>query len=191
MKLAELALDFETTFLDLWDGTAWLPKAIAGSFQVYDRFITERTFGVKKRIFLTSHDPADTTEVVRTPDGIICLVEAAVPDYENDVRFRCSMTLRETNAMLTVTSHTPIVNAAGVATGQTPGATRTTWCDVGRYNSNLSGEFSGVYHETDIIVLPYSFSVSLSDYMAVDGVEYKVAEIDKLLRLREVRGRRG
>ena len=190
MKLSQLVRDFEDTYLDLWNGTSWTPDAIKGVFQVYDRFITERTFGVKKRIFLTSYDPLDTDEIVRTPDGVVCLLEAATPDYENDVRVRCSMLLRETNATVVVTHHVPVTNASGVATGQASTVSTTTWGDIGRYNSNQSPEFSGIYHETDILTLPRSFALSLSSNLTVNGISYKVGELDNLLRLREARVRR-
>lgn len=190
MKLTQLAKDFEDTYLEVWNGASWTPRAIKGVFQVYDRFITERTFGVKKRIFLTSYDPLDTDEIVRTPDGAICLLEAATPDYEDGVRTRCSLLLRETNAVVEVTGHVQITNASGVATGQAATVTTTTWGDVGRYNANQSPEFAGIYHETDILMLPKSFSISLSSNLKVNGIQYKIAELDNLLRLREARVRR-
>ena len=190
MKWSALAKDFEDTFLDLWDGTDWVPFALQGVFQVYDRFITERTFGVKKRIFLSSDQILPEHEIVRTPDGKICLIESAVPDYEDNKRVRASVLLRETNVIATAQTRTRTFNASGVATGTTKAFPIDVWADLDRYNSNMSGEFAGVYHETDILMVPATFTLDLDTPLTVGGVSYKIAEIGRMLRLKEVRIRR-
>lgn len=191
MNLGDLVKDFEDEFLEWWDGTDWQPNVLKGSFQAYDRFITERTFGVKKRIFLSSSSILPTHVIVRTSDLKICLIESATPDYENGQVIRHSLLLRETNSIAVVTSTVPVVNASGVATGRADAVTVQTWGDLDRYNSNQSSEFPGVVHETDILVVPPDFPVVTDSKLVVNGVAYKVAEIGRVLRLKELRVRRG
>lgn len=182
---------FDTDFLDVWDGVNWLPRTVKGRMQVYDRFITDRTFGVKKRIFLTSYvfQPGEDFVRVNGTDQPY-LVEAITPDLENTERFRDSVLIRITNCTVSASVRTPVVNAAGIVTGYAPASTLTTWGDIDRYNSGQSSEFSGVYHETDILVVPTSFSVTLDTPLTVNGVKYKIAEIGRVLRLQELRVRR-
>lgn len=191
MKIRELVQRFNKEVLDTWNGTAWELATITGTLHVYDRFITERTFGVKKRLFIT-HDelPVDAL-YARTVDGKICLLEANVPDYDEEGKFRNVLTLRETNAVVTISSTTAVLNAAGVATGRTTATTVTLWGDVDRYSSRPSNEFSGVVHETDIVMLPLGTPVSTDSKVTVNGVLFKVSEVGKVLNLRELRGVRG
>lgn len=190
MKISQLVRRFEDDYLEWWNGTSWQPFVFKGSFQVYDRFITERTFGVKKRIFLSSSPVRDEHEITRTADGKICLLEQATPDYEGNKVFRHSILLRETNAIVRVDQTVPTTNAMGIETGQTTTTSITTWGDVDRYNSNQSSEFPGVVHETDILVVAASFPVEKDSRLFIDDVPYKISEIGRLLRLKELRVRR-
>lgn len=190
MKLSQLVKDFDKDTLDWWDGADWRQFVFKGVFQVYDRFITERTFGVEKRIFLSSTQVLPEHVIVRTPDGKVCLLEAATPDYEYDRAFRNSLLLRETNAIVKVELTVEQTNAIGVATGKSTTGTLETWGNIARYNSNQSSEFPGVLHETDILVVDPSFPVTLDSRLTVNDIAYKVAEIGRVLRLKELRVRR-
>ena len=70
-----MAIDyFSKTPLDGYDPATglWVPGVALGDFLTFDRFITERTFGQKKRMFLTGELGIGTLpnyDVVRTPDG--------------------------------------------------------------------------------------------------------------------------
>ena len=72
MDLARANSRFNTVSLQGWDGTDWVPEISFGNFMSFDRFITERTFGQKKRMFEVGGDnPIDPAyEVVRTIEGI-------------------------------------------------------------------------------------------------------------------------
>ncbi len=191
MKLRDLVQRFNTEVLDTWDGTDWVLASITGTLHVYDRFITERTFGVKKRLFVTHDEPPSDALFARTADGKICLLEAVVPDYDEEGKFRNVLTLRETNAVVTITNTTAVTNAAGVATGRTDTTTTTLWGDVDRYSSRPSGEFKGIVHETDIVMLPGGTPVSTDSKVTVNGILFRVNEIGRVLNLRELRGVRG
>lgn len=191
MKLGDLVKRFEDETLDWWDGTDWREFVFKGSFQVYDRFITERTFGVKKRIFLSSTTVLPEHIIVRTSDGKICLMEAVTPDYESNIAFRNSLLLRETNAIVKLETTVPETNAMGIETGKSTTGFVETWGDIDRYNSNQSSEFPGVVHETDILVVPPDFPVTLDSKLTINDIPYKVAEIGRIIRLKEVRVRRG
>ena len=85
MDASEAAEWFATVPLEGWDGSAWVSNVALGDFHSYDRFITERTFGAKKRIFLQPEtERLDTSlySVVRTPEGPQWVVEDEKQDME-------------------------------------------------------------------------------------------------------------
>lgn len=56
MKLSQANSYFNSVSLDGWNGSAWIPDVIRGNLLSFDRFITERTFGQKKRMLEVGGD---------------------------------------------------------------------------------------------------------------------------------------
>jgi hypothetical protein len=91
MKLSQAISYHADTYFDRWEPVAgvWQSKIARGSFQVFDRFISSRTFGLKKR-------------------NVVMPDESKFPDYAKVVRMH-----EDTNSIFIIESRSIDVRTAG------------------------------------------------------------------------------
>lgn len=190
MKLSQAAAYFNAVYLEGWDGAAWVPAVAYGNFLSFDRFITERSFGQKKRMFRVGGAPPAQLayEVVRTPDGRRYLVSSSNNDVGRDGVYGTTYLLQEARYAFQVIRDITTASASGL-----PGATVKTpvaagFCDVERYSAENSREFDTVKYSSHNIFLPRSTDVTVDDQIVVGDMLYEITEVNYLLDMKEARG---
>jgi hypothetical protein len=196
MDLARAVGKFANTGIEYWDKAVpgWTSTGSYGTLQVFDRFITEREFGQKKRILVVPVEQklASSATVVRLSGSEESFI---VEKFNEDVRFgelyAYVYLLHEAPLYVNVckTSTTTLASGAKVTSGET--VLESTWVDISRYSSNASRAFE----ETDYSVLNMTFPsdcvVDTDCYLkTASGDRYNVDEIAASLDVIFARGKR-
>jgi len=187
MKLANVSQRFSKTPIEGWDAVAgvWDAAIAKGKFVVFDRFISDRNFGQRKRNFIVGGAGIPSGyDVVRIPNGQIYLLESKNVDLGesgNDVSSHVYM-FHEAPITVDIVRLTPgPTRASGAAGDPTPTTVATVHADMERYSFS-SGEVMqdrvGVFN----LYLPKSTDVTLTDIIKVGTVEYSIqGKSDQLL----------
>jgi hypothetical protein len=179
MYVSEASLWFNSVPLDGWDGTAWYSKVAYGDFHAFDRFITERTFGAKKRIF---HTPEETKidyasyPIVRTPDGKVWLITSDNADIEGTEAYAQSYLLLEASLQGQIIEHTTQLLSSGAQGPDTETVVATEYCDLERYSASNSDMFANVTYGGYEITFRSGAAVTVENEILIDGVYYEVKE---------------
>lgn len=196
MDLGRAVSRFANTQILYWDTTelSWIETEFYGGLQVFDRFITEREFGQKKRILTVSSNGRlddDITMVRLLGSEESFLVEK----FNEDVRFSDLYSyvylLHEAPFYVDVckTSTTTLASGAKVTSGET--VLESIWVDITRY----SGTPSRTFEETEYSILNMTFPrgsvVDTDCYLKTEnGDRYNVDEIYYSLDLIAAKGKR-
>jgi len=184
MDVSEAADWFATTPLEGWNGTAWVADVALGDFQVYDRFITERTFGAKKRIFLQPEaHRLDTSlyRLVRTPEGTQWIVVADNMDISGVESYQNTLLLLEASYSADIIEFTTTTLASGQESNPVPSVVGTTVCDVDRFSIDRSDDFSTVVYGVVKVVVPGDITLDTDHELLIDGAYYEVQEVSREL----------
>jgi hypothetical protein len=194
MLASEAALWFADTALDGWNGSAWVSDISMGDWLTYDRFITERTFGAKKRLFLAHEenkfDPA-TYPVVRTPDGKQWVVVSDGVDMDEAPYAHTFLLLQAefTIGVIELTTSTRISGQKGVLTETTVATYRG---DYEQFSLDTSDVFRSVVYGIYRVVLPGTAILSENNELEIMGDRFEIQEISRELLTKVVRAvRRG
>jgi hypothetical protein len=167
------------------------------SLQVYDRFISDRTFGTKKRILLlpgTQKLGTDDEYVRIGPSIARYMVDAIDEDmYAEDPHLTCYL-LRE--AAYTVEIFAAVA-ATQRASGRKADVTLTLiddqvrWGDYERYTaSSNKQDMEEVSNTIMDIYLPLSAPVNTDHFLRIDGKTIAVKEVSRVSNLLWIRGTR-
>ncbi len=147
MKLGRVNRRFDTVVFDAWspviDGH-WVPKAGKGCYQASDRFISDRSFGQRKRNFIT-HDPI-TFDLIKI-QGVMYAVESEEFDTQQGEITSYIYMIHELPHLCEFYRLHTERRASGAETGKvTREIIATTWCDVDRFgqdraDAGLIGDF--------------------------------------------------
>jgi len=181
MKLSQAIDRFSTLSLDGWNGTKWLPGICKGALVPFDRFITERTFGQKKRLFMTnSHiGRLDQFSVVRAGQAgpyIIGAKNVDLQDYRtvyNNIYLLISAP--EMCEILEITSGT---SAAGTPMGKTLTVLDTVHCDRERFSNRGAADVEDISFSQVKITLPGGTTLHADNELRVNGVLYDIKDVD-------------
>ena len=190
MDVSEAASWFASVPLDGWDGSQWVSKVAYGDFHAYDRFITERTFGAKKRIFLMPEDKrldVATYPVVRTPDLRSYIVLSDNADIEGVARYQSCLLMVEAAYSADLIEFQTTTLASGQESQPTPVTLATAVCDIDRFSIDRSDEFSTVVYGMFKIVLPAGIAVDSNHELLIDGAYYEVQDVAPELLAQNVR----
>jgi hypothetical protein len=184
MEAAEASLWFSDTPLAGWNGTAWVSEIAWGDFLTYDRFITDRTFGAKKRLYLThesySFDPV-TYPVVKTPDSKVWIVVSKEVDMNAESPYAETYLLLET----AFTASIQTIQTTTLASGQVRKTSVTSGssipCDMEQFGIDISDAAKQAVYGTYIVTLPGGTVLSESHELLIDGLYYVVQEVTKQL----------
>lgn len=196
MDLARVQQKFSNTEILRWDSASatWVQTGAFGSLQVFDRFITERSFGQKKRILMVPEihrlDPAINT-VRLAGSGVTFLVEKFNEDIRYNESYGLTYLLHEAAFEVQVCKATTTPNAAGVKiiSGETVSA--TVWADIERYSASASRQFEETEYTIVNITLPKGTVVDTDTYLKQpNGVRYNIDEVYTSLDLIGAKGKR-
>lgn len=172
----------------------WEDTGLKGGLKVYDRFISERSFGQKKRILTMYRDtrlPTDTYWHYRIgSDFAIFTVEGYNQDVEKGAVYDGIYMMRETPFFAEVVKDVySSTRASGI--GGTPVETvvEATFVDYERYSALNSRELNDVDYTVVDIFFPKGAKVDTDCRVRILGRIYEVQEIRFSLELKVARAR--
>lgn len=168
---------FATVPLEGWDGAQWVETGAAGDFLAYDRFITHRTFGAIKRMFVMPEPLPPQWEVVRTPDGTVFLAAFANVDIQGVETYGYNYLLHQADFLADVVEYSTTESASGTAGSAQENVLATVHCDVERVTAERSLEYNTVKYTQTLFALPRSAPVNEDSELRVDGRYYRVKEV--------------
>lgn len=168
------------------------PTGILGSLQVYDRFVSDRDFGQKKRIFLVPGEFSTgwvntVFRVSNLPSQF--LLEGVNFDADSTGVYASEVVLREARFSFRLLKKQGEKRASGVGVVNSAVVEQLqTWGDFSRYSSSESNEFENSDYTIGTIYLaggtPVDRDTVIEDQ---DGQQYAVREISRFLELRMLR----
>lgn len=196
MKLSAAAQYFNRVSFDGWNaGTqTWDTGVAVGTFEVYDRFISSRTFGQKKRILLLggTNEIAATYEVVRDSDGGMYLVESRNPDLGEFGRYSNVYQLHSAPHSLEVIAYVEGPPRSSGAPGDVvPTVVDTLFGDFERFSGTDSRELEHPRYSLFTIWLPGSADVGKDNDLRVGSLLFDVQEAVPMLNVLELRAVQG
>jgi hypothetical protein len=198
MDLARAASRFTNSPIQAWDGITqdWISTPHRGALQGFDRFVTERTFGQKKRIMLVgADDKLDPSITVLRLEGS----EEAflVEKFNEDVRFGkvygYTYLIHEGTQFVDLMKNVFTTNAAGAKIAGAPAVLESLWIDIDRFSAAPSKK---LFEETEYTVVSMTFPRdSLVDTdchvrIKATGERYNVDELYYSLDLKSAYGKR-
>jgi hypothetical protein len=128
-----------------WNGSVWVDTGLTGKMQVYDRFITERDFGQRKRILTLAGD-----RTVAPPYGVlrllgastIYLLESIIEDVDASNLYATTWALHEAAYPVQLCKMATESTRSGVKVKTSEQVVETTWVDITRYSAVDSKEFT-------------------------------------------------
>lgn len=193
----DLSRSFEK-FADLelrsWDRPTdtYLPTGIFGSLQVYDRFISDRDFGQKKRIFLvpgqfTLNPDQLILKVANVPS--VWMLEGVNHDSDASGVYASEVVLREAKYRVKLYKPGGQKRASGIGyTSRNDELVADTFGDFSRYSSAESREMDNIDYTIGTWYLPKGTPVDL-DTIIEDAFEQRfvVREVSTFLDLLMIR----
>lgn len=199
MNLRRAFERFATNELEVWIQATKTYRAtgIKGSVQVYDRFISDRDFGQKKRIFLVPGEfNADgkldfATLVLRVRgQNLHYLMESATPDIDGSGVYASSLVLREARDLVKIWRQGGKKKRAS-GTGYTDEAetlTAEVYADFSRYSQESSRDVQDVDYTIGTWYFPRATKVDLDSIIENPrGERFVVKEVTSFLNLLMVR----
>lgn len=191
MRLSNIAKKFSGVFLEGWDfvNQVWVPKVAVGNEPVFDRFISDRTFGQAKRLFMTHPQNAipDSYQVVRDPAGRVFMVESVNPDMNATGVYSLVYQFREAPFTVRAVAKVKTMTASGVANGTVDMLSPMTFCSVDRYAFDTQPELGGVQLAQDQIYLPQHLVVDQNNELEIGDDRWAIEAITQSLKLQYVR----
>jgi len=183
MELGQAINHFAKDCLDGWDGSKWVENIAHGSLLTYDRFISARNFGLKKRIFLTGRDTGtlDAYSTVRTSNGNIYILESKNSDTDCfQTNYANSYQLLRADYQAQVIQIDSLTAASGAPMGETRSVVATHHCDLERISSrSASADIPDIVYSQTYVVLPGIANVSTDNELNINGVLYNIKEVER------------
>lgn len=162
------------------------------SMQVYDRFISDRTFGTKKRILLIPGPQklAQAVEYIRIEGGLArYMLDAIDEDQYADDPYLTSYLLREAGYVVEILENVGTGRASGSGGKNDLQIIKTLWGDYERYTASTNkADMEGVSNTVMDIFLPLSTEITSDNFIRIDGKLVDVREVSRVSNLLWVRG---
>lgn len=180
MGLKRAANFFARTPLFGWDGTKFVPTGAKGTFDPYDRFVSEREFGLKRRMLLVNPDapiPAQFSVIKVGTTGPIYLLGWGNQDIYDDAPYSLVYLTCAATEMCQIVAMSKTPKASGMAFGVTESPVGTYHCVTERVTFNNSPNFSQVRISDSTVTLPFDCPVH-SDHEIIVGTQRYVVQED-------------
>lgn len=183
MNLNQAHKKFATVPVDGWDGTSWTTDAAFGSMEVYSRFITERTFGVVKRLFMMPQAMDRRFTVMRMPDGTRYMIANEAQDFRNRQVYGYTYLLQEVIDDAKHITFTTQPSASGMGRDTLEVESDPIPCYYERYGAADSTEVDAVTYARTRILLPRGHTMGVDDEIEISGRRFSIKEVDLELEL--------
>lgn len=169
------------------------PTGFRGSLQVYDRFITDRTFGTKKRVLLLPKGQyiQSQYEYIRVGDGLArFMVDALNEDSYDNTPYATSYLVREAKYRVEIGFWQGETRASGTGGKKYFAVEQEVFGDYERYTANNSSEFSTIDYTVSDVFLPMSVEIDSTKILRIDGKLYEVTEVSRVSNLQWIRAQK-
>ena len=182
MKIGQALKYHSTVCLDgLGSGGEWVPCVAKGIFQVYDRFISARDFGLVKRTFLTAHNTLGAGKYLTvrlTQTGGVYIVQAENQDIGGAISevYGHVYLLQEATSVVQILSEVAGVAASGMPTDGWEVTDDAVW----GYLSRLSGRDEDpldLAMTSSVLTMPGNTKITTDNVLDIDGMYYDVVEV--------------
>ena len=189
MELIQAAAYHATTPMAGWDGAAWTDCVAMGDFHTFDRFITERTFGLKKRVLTTVSPIPSAYQALRDPSGRTYLITSESPDFHGSTNYMNSYLILQADYLFEVLTLQKVQNSAGVDISSTKVPVAEYFGDMERYSGETSRTGSYARYSVMSIQLPIASAdhVNTDTVLRASGEEYEVTEVLPLLKVLDIK----
>lgn len=184
MKLAQAIDYYSSLSVCGWDGTKWIPDICRGAFLPFDRFITERTFGQKKRLFMTNSDIGllECYSTIRAGDAGVYLLGARNVDIDDlsDIYNHIYLLVQAADTAEVLEVQTDVA-ASGTPYNKQLVVAGTYHCDVDKFSNKSASMVFDVTFSQVKITLPGDAVVSTDSEIRVNDIVYDVKDVDRSL----------
>jgi hypothetical protein len=190
VKLEDATNYFRTVAADGWDGDGWSLEVIQGDFYTYDRFISDRSFGQKKRIFTTGTEAIPSQyQALRLAGGRRYLIASENVDYDDARAYNHIYQLEEAPFTAHIIEWETTLLASGIQGKASEKVLALTYCDLERVTARGSSVADAVTYAVYEVILPRGVLGLLNADRAlrINNVYYDVHEVSPELRLTYVR----
>jgi hypothetical protein len=189
MHLGSAANYFSKTRVDGWNGADWDLEIASVTLLGYDRFISERQFGIKRRMLLVRADddlfPA--YPVIRLPSNEVYLVGESNSDVSDDEYSKVYL-IHRAQGIGTLYEFTQTTKASGMKGTAVRAGLGSYWCDVERVTMSNSKEFDNVVFSQMTITLPRGCPVNTDQELFMDGRYLTIQEAVEDSGFKQCRG---
>lgn len=181
MKLEQAVKAFAHTDVDGWDQSTgqWVPCVARGNILTFDRFITERSFGQKKRIFeLGGSVPLPSNyEAIRDPTGTRWLIDFFNQDIAHNSVYNNIYLIQRASYDGTLIRKGEALAASGAPIAAADIVVATFPMDFDKVTSANSGEFDGVIYSGFVAKIPYSVAADTDHELRIGTTGYDILEV--------------
>lgn len=179
MRLRDVASYFSRTPIYGWDGSGWTDTGVFGTYYPYDRFISERPFGLKRRMLEINPEtplPSGFSVIKVGLLGPIYMVGTANHDIMG-VPYSSILLLHEATRLGKLIRMTKVTDASGVTAHLTKVEIPDQWCDVERISFVNTREFPGTRLSDTCLRFPAGTTVLRDDEALIDSIYYDIEEV--------------
>ena len=188
MKLSQAIAAFANDTVDGWDQVNghWILNIAKGSILTFDRFITERSFGQKKRIFQMPGKTGlpENIEAIRDHEGNTYLVSYYNIDADFGERYNTVYLIQRADHTAELIRYNTVTAASGAAAGKSEVVVATFPVDFEKISTSNSREYGGVHFSGYIANCPASVDIGTDNELLIDGTYYNIEEVYETIGLK-------
>ena len=191
MLLGDVIAELCDTPIYYLDGTSWVLSPVLCKVPPYDRFISDRAFGQKKRLVQTpGGQPLPSASYYRPGSNTsrTYMVESVNEDQDSHGEYLNVYMMREAADACEVLTQQTIPRPSGTPKKEWV-VSSTVWADFDRFGVLRSDELDGVDYTSYTITLPTSVLLPGDCRLRIDNALYAVQENFVQLELRQLRVR--
>ncbi len=176
MKFGTLNRRFEETPVPLWNPVTKVWEGCQKvCLQVSDRFISDRSFGQRKRNIISSEKLRQ--DIFKIDDQVYC-VESNEFDMEGSSKLGWIIMVHEMPWVCTFKKLVSAKRANGDPLPAVPTDIVTTWCDIDRYSVEESQQVVGDAVTFNVTFPRYALAdVNEDCYLTVNGIDYDIDQV--------------
>ena len=192
MKLGQAIGYHSQVTLDGWDraNQRWVPNISKCSFKAFDQFITNRSFGQKKRMIATpvKHRIDPKWHVIRNPqDGARYLVTEENSDLRRDELYQYLYLLQIADYTAQIINVATSLKSSGMQGTPVEGVVDTVPCDMERHSATTRAGRDDVKLSLYTFAMPSDTVISTDSIIqVVDGDRFSIREVNPILGMLDV-----
>lgn len=157
----------------------WQDSGAVGYLQVYDRFVSDRIFGLRKRILVIPSEhpmPMEGSVLSLNGGGSAWLVEGHQEDIQLGSSYQRSCVLITAPYIVEVIDHKVIPRPSGVGGHSGEYQLDAVYGVFDRYGVKESGDYENVDYSRMEFVLPLDTKIVGDCFLRVAGTDYNIQE---------------